>query len=182
MREGEGEMLALGLVHVRAIGVRNLALCRLGETIQDLDVFLTMTPNGNEQAEGSISHSFQTQAQSAVLGPVWMQSGSVATNLAASALEVKVWARARAESGSEMRKETLIAQSSMPLDTLSAKASESFGWWPLESVRSGHRDGGGGQEQNCRLTIIQARDLHCKRHGDAQAEILERQRPIQLTV
>ena len=59
MREGEGEMLALGLVHVRAIGVRNLALCRLGETIQDLDVFLTMTPNGNEQAEGSISHSFQ---------------------------------------------------------------------------------------------------------------------------
>ena len=197
--EPEGLGCSIGLVQVRAVGVRNLALRQLvarlsqassgladqelGEALGDCQVFLTVLSSGQEGAiklrgKGKDAMTggrrFETLPRPARLGPCWMQSGSLVTDLSNNNLTLQVWARPPPGSvlGST---DVLVARSTVNLSSLSARGRgdrEQFGWWPLESVSSSDTARSDGHEQHALVSVIQARDLVSKRHGDAHPYVV----------
>ena len=167
--EEEASMLPLGLIQVRIIAGRNLPLSRFqadGKLQNNVRTSLVVTSNGEERSgsgKGTNAGMFyQTSSEPAALGPVWMQSGSLCTNLASSGLDLELWANC-ASPGSDF----VMAKASVDIGSLALKGEkkELFGWFPLQAQGSTGRIG--GHEQHLRVRIIQARDLMCARHGDA---------------
>jgi len=189
----------LGLVQVRAVGARNFALCQLvarvfqassglagqelAEAVGDCQMFLTVLSSGEASATkllrdgkgGNDGWRFDTRPQPARLGPCWMQSGSLVTDLSSDNLILQVWACPPQGAVLDVRK-VLVARSTVNLSSISPRGGNNgggcFGWWPLESVSSSHAARSDGHEQHALVSVIQARDLVSKRHGNAHPFIV----------